>query len=280
MNQSIRLCSIESCEASVGSRGAKGLCPKHYRESRPPCTVGQCFKVQVANGYCSMHNYRYRSTGNPLTTRSGRMVREPGTLCTFPECGNPQRKREWCAQHYNQFRAGKELKPLRTTWAEYGSPCVICGKPAPGRSNYCGSACSAVSARYAAIGETRPQNAECVMCGKPIDLTKRNGNRLQRADVLWCHDCGRESPAATRLKKYGVSPDEYSEAMLRGCDICGNQPGYLEIDHDHECCETQQTCGECVRGFLCGNCNRGLGLLQDNVDVLTSAIAYLSSRGD
>lgn len=53
-----------------------------------------------------------------------------------------------------------------------------------------------------------------------------------------------------------------------GCAICG-QPFVKtpQADHDHA---TGQ-----VRGLLCGNCNSGLGLLQDNPELLRAAANYL-----
>ena len=39
------------------------------------------------------------------------------------------------------------------------------------------------------------------------------------------------------------------------------------VDHDHE---TNQ-----LRALLCGSCNRAIGLLQDSVLVVESALAYL-----
>jgi len=52
------------------------------------------------------------------------------------------------------------------------------------------------------------------------------------------------------------------------CDICG-KPGSqrLSIDHCH-------TTGE-FRGFLCTNCNNGLGRFKDNIEFLEAAINYL-----
>jgi len=41
----------------------------------------------------------------------------------------------------------------------------------------------------------------------------------------------------------------------------------LVVDHCHE--------GGQVRGLLCHNCNRALGLLKDDVDTLQKAIDYL-----
>lgn len=48
--------------------------------------------------------------------------------------------------------------------------------------------------------------------------------------------------------------------------------GALVVDHDH-------TTGK-VRGLLCHNCNRALGLLQDNKSYLQSAINYLKKCND
>jgi len=42
----------------------------------------------------------------------------------------------------------------------------------------------------------------------------------------------------------------------------------LVVDHDHKTNE--------VRGLLCHNCNRALGLLQDDVGNLQKAIEYLT----
>lgn len=39
------------------------------------------------------------------------------------------------------------------------------------------------------------------------------------------------------------------------CAVCGVNDD-LQVHHDHKCCPTSYSCGECVRGFLCGACNR------------------------
>lgn len=71
---------------------------------------------------------------------------------------------------------------------------------------------------------------------------------------------------------YGLSMSGY-ESMLRAqngvCQICKRKPeGYLQVDHCH-------STGK-VRGLLCGNCNSGIGLLQESREVLASAIKYLT----
>lgn len=84
---------------------------------------------------------------------------------------------------------------------------------------------------------------------------------------------------------YGITLAEY-EAMLAaqdgGCAICGHVPSgdepRLAVDHDHRCCPTKKkSCGACVRGLLCGNCNRGIGYFQDRADLLQRAAHYLTA---
>lgn len=58
------------------------------------------------------------------------------------------------------------------------------------------------------------------------------------------------------------------------CAICKNKctsGKALAIDHDHESME--------VRGLLCGNCNRGLGLFKDKSSILYEAYKYLKRYG-
>jgi hypothetical protein len=53
-----------------------------------------------------------------------------------------------------------------------------------------------------------------------------------------------------------------------GCGICGSKGegskklDFLCVDHDHKCCNKRKTCGDCVRGLLCGLCNLRLGMLE------------------
>ena len=85
----------------------------------------------------------------------------------------------------------------------------------------------------------------------------------------------------TKHKKYGITPDEY-EAILEAqngmCAACGKpeqsifrgQARKLAIDHCH-------TSGF-VRGLLCGNCNRALGLLYEDPERITALLRYVEER--
>ena len=88
---------------------------------------------------------------------------------------------------------------------------------------------------------------------------------------------------AAMKSRYKISLDEYN-AMLEdqdyGCMICGgtNKNGRaLAVDHDHTCCPGKTTCGKCIRGLLCSNCNRALGLFKDDSELTKKATAYLES---
>jgi hypothetical protein len=61
---------------------------------------------------------------------------------------------------------------------------------------------------------------------------------------------------------YGISLPHYEELLRKQhglCAICARPPRGkrpLDVDHDHESGR--------VRGLLCGNCNRAIGLLDEN----------------
>jgi 16S rRNA C967 or C1407 C5-methylase (RsmB/RsmF family) len=75
-------------------------------------------------------------------------------------------------------------------------------------------------------------------------------------------------------RKYGLEPLE-ADKMLKAqdyrCAICGCELLKPFVDHCHE---TNK-----VRGFLCTQCNVGLGYFRDNTDFLHSAVRYLESNG-
>lgn len=78
------------------------------------------------------------------------------------------------------------------------------------------------------------------------------------------------------LRKYGLTPESYSEMMLgqgNKCKICGNtfsdkslitKPA---VDHCHKTSK--------IRGILCGRCNLAIGNFNDSVELLKKAIQYL-----
>lgn len=95
------------------------------------------------------------------------------------------------------------------------------------------------------------------------------------------------SRRAEHLKyRYGITELRY-EQMLEdqggACAVCGVlNPGshspYFHVDHDHDCCPGTDTCGECLRGLLCQNCNHALGKLRDDIDTIKAAAKYVTKH--
>jgi hypothetical protein len=82
-----------------------------------------------------------------------------------------------------------------------------------------------------------------------------------------------------RLKKYGLTKDACDILLAMQDDKCAccGEPlnGKFTVDHNHACCDSIKTCGKCIRGLLCMNCNAGLGNFKDDVTRLLKAIRYL-----
>lgn len=80
-------------------------------------------------------------------------------------------------------------------------------------------------------------------------------------------------------RKYGITPEAYQELLDRqgGTCVCGHAPDdrYLSVDHNHACCPGDKSCGECVRGLLCNDCNISLGFLRDDPNRLMVLAQYL-----
>jgi nitrate/TMAO reductase-like tetraheme cytochrome c subunit len=82
------------------------------------------------------------------------------------------------------------------------------------------------------------------------------------------------------IQRYGLSKESYLQMVDKQgnkCAICNEEESStyrkvkikkLSVDHCHNTGE--------VRGLLCSSCNRGIGYLRDNVDLLKNAINYLS----
>lgn len=89
------------------------------------------------------------------------------------------------------------------------------------------------------------------------------------------------------LARHGLTVEEYNrilESQGNCCAICKspepNGKGLWHIDHDHECCDSVHSCGNCIRGLLCHSCNVAVGLFNDDVSLIEKAIRYLEKAND
>ncbi len=117
---------------------------------------------------------------------------------------------------------------------------------------------------------------KCNICERvlPLSMFKESTRTNSRLGYMnRCKDCYTISDKFSKLKNtYGLYPEHYAFILNyqnNKCAVC--KRGFLNdkvcVDHNHQ---TNK-----VRGLLCDNCNRGLGLLADSEEILQNAIQYL-----
>lgn len=80
-------------------------------------------------------------------------------------------------------------------------------------------------------------------------------------------------------KRHKITEEHFSSmiSLFDGkCHACKVNDA-VNIDHDHNCCETSRSCGKCVRGVLCHHCNSALGLLKDDREKILKLLKYVDS---
>lgn len=169
--------------------------------------------------------------------------------CSFDACHRLHNAHGLCTGHYAQEQLGKPLTPLKQlghSWAR-----------------------DDVGRKF------------CTRCLDWLPVAEF-GKEAKREDGLshYCKRCVRNY----RLQcVYGVTIDQY-EAMFaaqRGkCGICktadlDGRIRHFHVDHDHACCPGRKSCGRCVRGLLCPDCNLVLGIFTDDIARFEAAIDYL-----
>ncbi len=114
--------------------------------------------------------------------------------------------------------------------------------------------------------------------------------------TVWTPGADLCSNHRAQARRYSLSASQMHALVTLSaglCFICQDRPGTL-IDHDHGCCDGgSQSCGRCVRGWLCLGCNTLLGQAHDDTarlltlhftgrkpkHVYLRAIDYLSVKG-
>jgi hypothetical protein len=91
-----------------------------------------------------------------------------------------------------------------------------------------------------------------------------------------------------RFNKYSTDSMLHKLEKLAGrpcpkvCELCGKPDTRtrLHFDHDHACCDSfpEKSCGRCFRGWLCGKCNKVLGMVEDSPEYLDTLATYLKGN--
>lgn len=119
----------------------------------------------------------------------------------------------------------------------------------------------------------------CSTCKKEKQLNCFHGSHEKSNISSRCQDCVSASFLQYRYKMSVEEFNRFREEQDNSCAICRVE---LEIKKGSTFRSKQVAVDHChktgnVRGLLCSTCNQGLGHFRDNVTLLESAIAYLST---
>lgn len=118
--------------------------------------------------------------------------------------------------------------------------------------------------------------AYCKECNKQANREHYQKNKKSYKDKARAYEMSKGGKACIR---YNITPEALVLLTSRYdgmCWICQENPG-TDVDHDHSCCPSGVSCGKCIRGMLCRDCNVAIGHMRDDVDRLSRAINYLQT---
>lgn len=231
-------CSIDGCDQPTGVTGAAlGWCRRHYRYVRK-------------YGTPTPHQATCELCAGPMP-QDGRIRRFCSKPCVDKawKLNNPERAAagvaRWQADHPDRVRVTKRRSQARH------------------RDTRNARARAITAADYASLGYSKNH---------------------RRALELYGVETVRQRTRRRSLKsRYNITTEQYGQMLTEQdgtCAICRRPPRedeVLVVDHDHGCCPGRVSCGACVRGLLCGICNRDLGAVE-NAQWLAAARAYVAQR--
>lgn len=180
--------------------------------------------------------------------------------CSIEGCERPHRARGMCTTHRYRFDNGLPME-VEVRQYEHEPVCKVEGCENPRGNGSDGTYCAMHKRRVDRHGEVGGVERQRAPFGEPVwsEPNIRRGKNL--------------------FTNYGITVEQYDALLLRQnylCAICGtDRPANARgrairafcVDHDHETGK--------VRGLLCQGCNRGLGLLKDDLTIVEAALRYL-----
>lgn len=263
MSQSTRLCA--RCHVAPRNSTNKSYCvscqrikaqearEKHrQRESEKPCArCGVAPRNSSCPSYCLDCN---RAIAQEFRERHGkRSLKENCTRCGNERTGGHHAYCLDCCRAQRQEWLSKNKTE---------KPCARCGTtPRLAHMSYCRPCHRSLGKESFERRGGKKIQTICVRCGE-----SRDGSH-----PTYCAKCWRYWQV---MRNYDLTTEQYDQmaAGMNGqCPLCLSAPGVRgwHVDHCH-------ITGK-VRGLLCGSCNRGLGQLQDNPEILRRAADYLEA---
>lgn len=254
---------------------ARGVCRRHYDEQRRkeagPCLVPGCEYPATRGEICEKH---YRLSLEPLKNK-----------CSVAGCDGPVKAHGVCDKHYMRYNKHGHLGNTRNSdWGARESH--------PLYSSYMwhkrGTQKSMVKewaedfwAFVDAVGE-RPDG--CMLrkirqlepLGPDNWVWKPSVSSKDKAAYAreWRANNKKSAKNSDLKKHYGITTKQYEEMLTAQhgvCAICGKietgRFSNLAVDHCHKTGR--------IRGLLCSNCNKALGLFGDNPGLLRKAADYI-----
>lgn len=176
--------------------------------------------------------------------------------CKYQNCdGKKHQGHGYCSTHYRQkFVKNQELRPIQKRVHLEGQECELefCDKPAVSK-NLC-------SSHYAQVFvyKLEPREIGKEICNAPwCDAEYKTGDGRKL-----CRKC------SMRRATYDISIDEYIN-LKQSCEVC-NGTYRMAIDHNHETGK--------FRGMLCSKCNTGLGMLNDDIELVREMLKYMEKN--
>lgn len=246
------------------------------------CDEADCPRAVVAKGLCRTH---YNRSRNRAIRAAARAAPRACSRCGAIYFGRTKRA-VYCSKACSEA-ANAERKSAALAAARADQRCRMCGREftsftAKARvcSRKCGDDWANQQKQRAKLDQWERDKKPCAFCGGVLGPDRRRGtlycSRRCKGNALSARQRQR-NPGYMRQYLYGLSPERFAailDAQGGRCAICrtdtpGGKGGW-HTDHDHTTKE--------VRGLLCDRCNRGLGHLHDDPQVIRAAMAYLRDR--
>lgn len=105
---------------------------------------------------------------------------------------------------------------------------------------------------------------------------KRDPEAYKARSKQWVIDNPEKTKERHLKRTYGITLQEYNDLLQKQQDLCSTCKTHksafdydLHVDHNH-------ITGK-VRGLLCGDCNRAIGMLKDSTTIVSNVLDYLKS---